>query len=125
MLPGSYLGDDGTHKLCQCFNSGSQVIKIEIDDCHIGKDGLRSIAHMLSINQRILYIDLRKNKFAMDDVKEFLKHDIKNVQILLLDKVYCENSEIRGLLRDINQIRADNNAVPLNISNQGTKLQRD
>ena len=120
LLPGSYLDDDSISK---CFCPNSQVIKIEIDGCSIGSVGLRSIAHMLSIDQNILYIDLRKNKFMLNDVIEFLNHAIKNqcLHYLLLDNLFCENSEVHALLHKINQSRPEN-AIRLNISNKGTNL---
>ena len=121
LLPGSYLDDDSISKLCECLSLNSPVIKIEIDDCGISSNGLRSIAHMLSINQNILYIDLRKNRFALDDVKEFLKHTNKNqhLQNLLLDKFFCENSEVLELLSEINLNRSKaGSTTHLNISNQ-------
>ena len=126
LLPGSYLDDDGISKLCECFCFNGKVIKIAIDDCGISSKGLRSVAHMLSINQKILYIDLRKNNFALDDVKEFLQHIIKNqhLQYLLLDKNFCENSEVCELSRNINLGRAEN-TIHLNISSRGTDLSRN
>ena len=72
LLPGSYLGDYGAEKLCKCLYYESQVIKIEIDECGIGSQGLRHIAHMLKVNSKILCISIRKNKFTLDDVKRFL-----------------------------------------------------
>ena len=126
LLPGSYLDDDSTSKLCESFCLIRQAIKIEIDDCGIGSNGLRSIAKMLSINQNILYIDLRNNRFTLGDVIEFLKHAIKNQQLqhLLLDKLFCENSEVSALLHEINLSRAEN-TIHLNISNKGTDLLRN
>ena len=108
LLPGSCLGDDGTSKLCDCLDFDSQVIRVEIDGCEIGSEGLQRIGRLLIVNKKILYIDLRKNKFTLDDVKEFLRYikNQRNLQILLLDKDYCENSEINALLEDINLNRA-------------------
>ena len=128
LLPGSSLDDDSISKLCECFCSNSQVIKIEIDDCGITSNGLRSIAHMLSINQKILYIALRKNKFALDDLKEFLKHTIKNnqhLQHLLLDNHFCENSEVSALLHEINLVRKAENSTDLIIRKRGSDFLRD
>ena len=113
LLPGSCLGDDGTLKLCECLDFDSQIIRIVIDDCGIGSVGLQCIGRLLKVNKKILYIDLRKNKFTLDDVKEFLryiKHQL-NLQILLLDKNYCKNSEIRALLEDINLNRAQHDTL--------------
>ena len=120
LLPGSYLGDDGTCKLCKCLYDDSQVIKVEIDDCCIGSNGLRSIGCMLNANRKILCLNLIKNNFTLDDVKEFLQY-IKNQQyleILLLDINYCEDPEICTILKDINLIRSKNNAIPLTIGYQ-------
>ena len=104
LLPGSYLGDDGTSKLCECFSFDNQVIRIEIDGCGIESNGLRSIGDMLKLNKKILYIDVRKNKFKQDDVKEFLQQikDQQYLEILLLDKEFCENSEIIAIKEEIN-----------------------
>lgn len=100
LLPGSCLGDDGTSKLRGCLDDDSKVIRVEIDDCEIGRKGLQSIGYLLKVNEKILYIDLRRNKFNLNDVKEFPQY-IKNqqhLQILLLDKNFCENSEIAAML---------------------------
>ena len=126
MLPGSYLGDSGTAKLCECLYGDSNVMKVEIDDCNIGGEGLRCIGHLLIANKKILYVDLRNNKFTFNDVMEFLQQ-LKNqlhLQILLFDKNYCENVEVCGLLEDINLLRAKHNAIPLRIVNQGTAVLR-
>ena len=126
LLPGSSLDDDSTSKLCECFYLNSQVIKIEIDDCGISSNGLKSIAHMLSINQKILYIALRKNKFELDDLIEFLKHTIKNqyLQHLLLDNHFCESPEVSALLKEINQVRRVENCADLSIRNRGSDFLR-
>ena len=119
LLPGSYLGDDGAYKLFECFSFDSQVIKIEIDGCGIGSQGLRHIGRMLNINSKILCLDVRKNIFTLDDVKEFL-HLIKNqqyLQCLLIDKNFCKDSEIRATVQDINLIRTKN-ADPLILSHR-------
>ena len=125
LLPGSSLNDKSTSKLCECLRFNSSMIKIETEGCSIGSDGLRSIADVLNVNQNILYIDLRKNKFTLNDVIEFLKC-FKNqcLHYLLLDNLFCENSEIHALLHKINQSRAENTNC-LNISNQGTDLLRN
>ena len=120
LLPGSHLGDDGTCKLCECFSFDSQVIKIEIDGCGIGSKGLRQIGRMLNVNRKILCVDVRRNNFTLDDVKEFLQH-IKNQQYLeslLLDKEYCENPEICTILREINLNRTKNDSIPLAITHR-------
>ena len=122
LLPGSYLGDDGTSKLCECFYFDSQVIKVEIDECSIGGQGLRRIGQMLKVNRKILCVNMRKNNFALDDVKEFLQQ-IKTktqqyLQSLLLDKIYCENLEIQAILEDINSIRAKDNIVSLKVTHR-------
>ena len=52
LLPGSYLGDDGAKKLCDCLYFDNQVIKIEIDECGIGSHGLRDIGRMLKVNNK-------------------------------------------------------------------------
>ena len=112
LLPGSHLGDDGTEKLCKCLCFDNHVIKIEIDDCGIGSDGLESIGRMLNYNKNILCLNLRKNNFTLDDIKEFLQN-IKNqqiLQVLLFDKSYCEDSDVHTILKDINSIRSKNNA---------------
>ena len=121
LLPGSYLDDDSISKLCKCLCLNREVIKIAIDDCGIGGNGLKSIANMLSNNQNILYIDLRKNRFTLEDIIEFLKDTIKNQQLqhLLLDNLFCENSEVCTLRSKINQSRSRvGNATQLNISNR-------
>jgi len=120
LLPGSHLGDDGTCKLCKCLYVDNQVIKVEIDDCGIGSEGLQSIGCMLNANTKILCLNLQKNKFTLDDVKEFLQY-IKNQQylkMLLLDRNYCEDSEICAILKAINLIRSKNNTTPLKICYQ-------
>ena len=113
LLPGSHLGDDGTSKLCECLDFDSQIIRVEIDGCGIGSVGLQCIRRLLKVNKKILYIDLRKNKFTLDDVKEFLRYikNQPNLQILLLDKDYYKNSEIGALLEDININRAQSDAL--------------
>ena len=113
LLPGSCLGDDGTSKLCKCLDYDSKVIRIEIDGCEVGSKGLQSIRRLLKVNRKILYIDLRNNNFSLKDVKEFLQY-IKNqqhLQILLLDKNFCENSEIVAMLEDINLNRTKHNTM--------------
>ena len=81
LLPGSCLGDDGTSKLCECLDFDSQVIRVKIDDCDIGSQGLQCIGRLLKVNKKLLYVDLKKNKFTLDDIKEFLQY-IKNQQHL-------------------------------------------
>ena len=115
LLPGSCLGDDGTSKLCECLDFDSKVIRVKIDDCDIGSEGLQCIGHLLKVNKKILYVDLKKNKFTLDDIKEFLQY-IKNqrhLEILLLDKNYCENSEIVTILKDINLNRTEKNSLAI------------
>jgi len=60
LLPGSHLGNDGTYKLCKCLYFNKQVIKVEIDNCCIGSNGLRSIGCMLNANRKILCLNLKK-----------------------------------------------------------------
>ena len=115
LLPGSCLGDDGTFKLCECLDFDSQVIRVKIDDCDIGSQGLQCIGRLLKVNKKILYVDLKKNKFTLDDIKEFLQY-IKNqrhLEILLLDKNYCENSEIVTILKDLNLNRTEKNSLAI------------
>ena len=112
LLPGSHLGDEGTYKLCKYLSTNNSVIRVEIDDCGIGSQGLQYIGDLLKFNKKILYIDVRKNMFKPDDVEAFLQK-IKNescLQILLLDKIYCENPEISAAVKEIEQIRASGNA---------------
>lgn len=74
---------------------------------------------MLTVNRKILYHDVRKNLFTLDDVKKFLQ-DLKNqqyLQRLLLDKNYCENSDICKIMESINKVRVENDANQLKISN--------
>ena len=60
LLPGSCLGDDGTSKLCECLDFDSQVIRVKIDDCDIGSQGLQCIVRLLKVNKKLLYVDLKK-----------------------------------------------------------------
>ena len=108
LLPDSYLGDEGTSKLCECFYFNSELLRIEISECGIGSQGLQSIACLLNANRNILYVDLRKNIFKLDDVKNFLqqiKHQ-QHLEMLLLDKEYCKNSEVCAAKEEI---KANNN----------------
>ena len=113
LLPGSCLGDDGTSKLCDCLDDDSQVIKVEIDDCEIGSKGLQRIRQWLTVNTKILYIDLRNNKFELHHAIDFLYYirSQPNLRIILLDKKYCEHSEIATLLQVINLNRTQHNAL--------------
>ena len=108
LLPGSYLGDDGTEKLCECLYYESQVVKIEIDECGIGSRGLRHIGRMLEFNSKILCVNIRRNDFALDDVKDFLQHIKRRpyLQSLLLDDNYCKHPEICAIIEEINVNRA-------------------
>ena len=121
LLPGSYLGDDGATKLCEClWCFDSQVIKIEMDECGIGSLGLRHIGRMLKVNRKILCVNIRRNDFAFDDVKDFLQH-IKSrpyLQSLLLDDNFCKNSEICAAIEEINLIRANTNTAPLIVTHR-------
>ena len=120
LLPGSYLGDDGAEKLCECLCYGSEVIKIEIDECGIGSHGLRHIGRMLKVNRKILCVNIRRNDFALDDVKDFLQH-IKSrpyLQSLLLDNNFCKNSEICTVIEEINLIRTNTNTAPLIVTHR-------
>ena len=120
LLPGSYLGDDGAKKLCECLCFGSQVIKIEIDECGIGSHGLRHIGRMLKVNSKILCVNIRRNDFALDDVKDFLQH-IKSrpyLQSLLLDDNFCKNSEICAVREEINLIRKNIDTPPLMVTHR-------
>ena len=120
LLPGSYLGDDGAKQLCECLYFDSQVIKIEIDECGIGGHGLRHIGNMLKVNSKILCVNIRRNDFSLDDVKDFLQ-DVKSrpyLQSLLLDNNYCTNVEISNIIKEINLIRANTNTTPLIVSHR-------
>ena len=120
LLPGSYLGDDGAKKLCDCLYFDNQVIKIEIDECGIGSHGLRHIGRMLKVNNKILCVNIRRNDFALDDVKDFLQH-IKSrpyLQSLLLDNNFCKNSEICTIIKEINLIRSNANSEPLIVTHR-------
>ena len=118
LLNGSCLSDEGTIKLCDCLTFNCSVMKVELEGCGIGSKGLKSIACMLKVNGKILHLDLRKNCFFLDDVKEFLC-DIKNqlcLEYLLLDKIYCKADEITSMLHEINLIRNKRNVKDLMIS---------
>ena len=120
LLNGSCLGDDGTIKLCDCLAFDRTVIKVEIENCKIGSRGLKSIGHMLNINGKILHIDLRKNSFLLEDVRDFLCN-IKNqiyLEYLLLDKEFTKNFSVTSILKEINSIRGAKNASILKISHQ-------
>ena len=120
LLPGSSLGDNGTYKLCNHLNFNSQMLKVELDECDIGNEGLKYIGHMLKINRSILCLHMRKNSFTLEGLKEFLQC-IKNqqyLQNLCLDKKFCENIEINAILEDINAIRTKNNADPLMLTHR-------
>ena len=120
LLNGSSLGDDGTVKLCDCLSFDCTVIKVEIENCKIGSRGLKSIGHMLNINGKILHIDLRKNSFLLEDVRDFLCN-IKNqiyLEYLLLDKEFTKNFSVTSILKEINSIRRAKNASILKISHQ-------
>ena len=120
LLPGSYLGDEGAKKLCECLYYESQVIKIEIDECGIGSHGLKHIGRMLKCNSKILCVNIRRNHFALDDVKDFLQH-IKQrpyLQSLLLDDNYCKNSDICAIIEEIKVNRVKSNAAPLIVSHR-------
>ena len=118
LLNGSCLGDEGTIKLCECLTPDCPIIKVELENCKIGSNGLKSIGRMLNINGKILHIDLRKNCFLPNDVLEFL-HNIKNqmnLEYLLLDKEFIENPKISSILEEIKSIRKTNNAKDLTIN---------
>ena len=107
LLHGSFLGNDGTFELCECLKNNHSVITLEVDDCRIGGAGLKSIANMLNINNRLICLNLKKNCFNLDDVVEFLHRIEKqlNLQYLLLDKVYCEDPNTVSILKRINFFR--------------------
>jgi len=65
LLNGSRLGNKATAKLCGCLKFNRKVVIIELENCNIGSDGLQSIAKMLNVSRRILFIDLRKNPQKM------------------------------------------------------------
>jgi len=124
LLCGSYLGDDGTSKLCECLKHNNSVIKVEIDNCEIGSVGLKSIACMLNVNNTISFLNVNKNNFSLEDIIEFL-HCIKNqvhLQYLLLDEEYTYNHKILSILEKINSFRKSNNAVLLMIINKFTAI---
>ena len=107
LLNGSCLGNEATVKLCECLKFDSQVMILELENCSIGKDGLQSVADMLIVNREILFIDLRKNLFTSEDIKEFLL-TIKEktiLQYLLLDRQYIDNPDVIEIIREINLSR--------------------
>ena len=120
LLNGSCLGDEGTIELCKHLTFDCPVIKAELEGCRIGGEGLKSIAHMLNINRKILHIDLRKNCFSLNDVQEFLLSIKKQLYLkcLLLDKDFCENPEIISILKELNSIRKKNNVEFLNVNHR-------
>ena len=59
LLNGSYLGDEGTMKLCDSLIIHCSVLKIELKGCEIHKyssKGLKSIASILNKSRNVLHI---------------------------------------------------------------------
>ena len=108
LLNGSYLGDECTIKLCKCLKFDSKVIRVELVNCWIGNAGLKSIGELLKVNSKILHIDIRKNKFSLDDFISFLLtiKEKTHVEYLLIDKQYSENTHVCEILQDINLKRS-------------------
>jgi len=122
LLCGSYLGDDGAAKLCECLKHNNSVIMVEVDNCGIGSVGLKSIADMLNVNNTISFLNVKKNNFSLGDIIEFL-HCVENqvhLQYLLLDEEYTCNHKILSILEKINSFRKSNNMVLLMIINKFT-----
>ena len=62
---------------------------------------------MLIVNREILFIDLRKNLFTSEDIKEFLL-TIKEktiLQYLLFDRQYIDNPDVIEIIQEINLSR--------------------
>ena len=104
LLNGSYLGDECTTKLCECLKFDCKVIGVVLENCWIGSAGLKSIGDMLKNNKKILHLDIRKNNFSLEDIIEFLLtiKDETNIECLLIDKKYSNDSKVNEILEDIN-----------------------
>jgi len=109
-LDGSYLGNDGIYKLCECLKYNDHVMKLGLVDCGIQDGGLKSIANLLTINHKILSIDLRRNSFSSNSFLLFLQ-TIKNkahIESLFADKQLLDHDNITEILEDINFTRKEN-----------------
>ena len=62
---------------------------------------------MLIVNREILFIDLRKNLFTSEDIKEFLLTIKEKIilQYLLLDRQYIDNLDVIEIIQKINLSR--------------------
>jgi len=118
LLNGSWLGDEGTVKLCHFLATFScSIIKVELESCSIGSIGLKEIASMLQINRNIVYVNLRKNLFKLQDVLDLLaKVTLGCLEYLILDEEYSEIPEITTILNKINAIRTDQKATLLHLN---------
>ena len=115
LLNGSQLGKEATAKLCGYLKFDRKVVIFELENCNIGSDGLQSIAEMLNVNRRILFIDLRKNPFQSEDVEKFLM-SIKGKTILeqlLIDKQLVVNPDVMEISEEINSARKRNETASL------------
>ena len=115
LLNGSRLGNEATAKLCRCLKFDRKVVILELENCNIESYGLQSIAEMLNVNRRILFIDLRKNPFQSEDVKKFLL-SIKGKTILeqlLIDKQHVVNPDVMEISEEINSARKRNETASL------------
>jgi len=122
LLYGSRLGNDATVKLCECLKFDKKLVILELENCSIGSDGLQSIANMLNVNRRILFIDLRKNIFQSEDVKIFLL-SIKHKTILehlLVDRQHVENPDVMEISEEINSARKQNETASLRIDDHAS-----
>ena len=109
LLNGSYLGDDGITKLCHFLTRDCSLIKIELEGCSIGSAGIKSIAVMLKENSKLVYVNLRKNCFQIQDMKYLLQTVQHNVSLeyLVVDEEYIQEEEIGSALTEINNQRKE------------------
>jgi len=119
LLNGSCLGDEGTSKLCDFLATFKcSIVKVELENCNIGGIGLKSIATMLKANEKIVYINLRRNCFDLKDIEALLQ-DIKHstsLQYLVLDEKYSKDVKISSFLNKINSIRSTKKVNSLSLN---------
>ena len=118
LLKGSYLGDDGTAKLCHFLaTTDCSLIKIKLEGCNIGSAGIKCIANMLKENNKLVYVNLRRNCFETQDMKYLLqsiRHRI-SLEYLVVDEEYIQEEEIISTLIDVNNERKKNKANVLRL----------
>jgi len=116
LLSGSHLGDDGVEQLCNFLVSDEcKIIKIELEHCGIGNAGLKPITNLLKNNSKLLCINLKKNCFSSENIKNLLLSIKQNssLEYLILDEHISKDVEIVCILETINNTRREIRAKPL------------